>query len=57
LEKYLNAYDKLSKIRFVNNLLNDYKERVQSATSVSDVELIVKEYCEKLDSFFFNSNV
>jgi hypothetical protein len=57
LEKYLNAYDKLSKIRFVNNLLNDYKERVQSASSVSDVELIVKEYCEKLDSFFFNPNV
>jgi hypothetical protein len=57
LEKYLNAYDKLSKIRFGNNLLNDYKERVQSASSVSDVELIVKEYCEKLDSFFFNPNV
>lgn len=57
LEKYLNAYDKLSKIRFVNNLLNDYKERVQSASSVSDVELIVKEYCEKLDSFFFKETM
>lgn len=55
LEKYLNAYDKLSKIRFVSNLLNGYKERVLSAKNVQEVEDIVREYCEKLDNFMFSN--
>jgi hypothetical protein len=49
LEKYLNAYDKLSKIRFVNNMLSSYKDRVMESKSVEEIEVIIREYYEKIE--------
>jgi hypothetical protein len=49
LEKYLNAYDKLSKIRFVNNMLSSYKDRVMESKSVEEIEVIIQEYYEKIE--------
>lgn len=54
LEKYLNAYDKLSKIRFVNNMLSSYKDRVMESKSVEEIEVIIREYYEKIEQFFFS---
>ena len=54
LEKYLNAYDKLSKVKFVNDFLNTSKEAVENSTSVEEVETAMKEYCEKLNKYFYN---
>lgn len=54
LEKYLNAYDKLSKIRFVNNMLSSYKDRVIESKSVEEIEVIIREYYEKIEQFFFS---
>jgi hypothetical protein len=49
LEKYLNAYDKLSKIRFVNNMLSSYKDRVMESKNVEEIEVIIREYYEKIE--------
>lgn len=54
LEKYLNAYDKLSKIRFVNNMLSSYKDRVMESKNVEEIEVIIREYYEKIEQFFFS---
>lgn len=54
LEKYLNAYDKLSKIKFINDLLNTSKDRVDNSKTTEEVFDAVKEYNEKLDKFLFS---
>lgn len=57
LEKYLNAYDKLSKIKFVNDLLNKYKDIILAAKTQEDIDAAIKEYTEKLDVFFYHPDV
>ena len=41
LEKYLNAYDKISKVNFVNTLLNEMREKVLNANSEEEVKNIM----------------
>jgi len=48
LEKYLNAYDKLKDIKFVNDLLNEAKENVMSADTEEKVAEAVDSYKKKL---------
>ena len=48
LEKYLNAYDKLKDVKFVNDLLNNAKDEVLSSESEESVEKAVDEYKRKL---------
>jgi len=54
LEKYLNALDKLSKIKFVDNLLNTYKAKVSECESEDKIIETIKEYQNALDRYFYN---
>ena len=56
LEKYLNAYDKISTVRFVSDMLNSAHDAVKSAKSVEEVENAVREYCEKVKRCFRSEN-
>lgn len=53
LEKYLNAYDKLAKVKFVADLLNGAKDKVSAAKDVPEVTEAVREYCGQLDKYMF----
>lgn len=53
LEDYLNSFDQLSKIGFINKLLQDAKRQVLDATTEEEVDLAIKTYKEKLDSNFY----
>lgn len=55
LETYLNAYDKLSKIKFIDDLMNKYKDVVNKSETPEAVTTAVKEYCDKLDNFMFTA--
>ena len=54
LETYLNAYDKLAKIRFTNSILNEAKDSINKSQSIEDVKTSMKEYTEKLDKYLFS---
>lgn len=51
LETYLNAYDKLFKIKYVTDVLNEAKTAVDNAQSVEEVEAAVDSYKKKISSF------
>ena len=57
LEKYLNAYDKLSKINFINNLLNEIKDDVKSAETIEDINLAVEKNKNVLDQYFYTKQL
>jgi 5-bromo-4-chloroindolyl phosphate hydrolysis protein len=48
LEKYLNAYDKLKDIKFVNDMLNDTKNAIMCSDSEEKVSEVVDNYKKKL---------
>lgn len=54
LEKYLNSLDKLSKIKFVDNLLNTYKMKILGCTTEDEINKAVEDYQNELDRYFFN---
>ena len=51
LENYLNAYDNLSKIQNVCNILNESKEKIESATTEQEVAIIKCEYIKQINKF------
>ena len=51
LEKYLNAYDKLTNVKYVYDILNAIKQNIENSTTISDIEKYVNEYKEKLQAF------
>jgi hypothetical protein len=51
LENYLNAYDNLSKIQNVCNILNESKEKIESATTEQEVAIIKDEYVKQINKF------
>ena len=50
LEKYLNAYDKISKIQFIRDLLADTSSKIDAAETTKDINAILTEYEYKLIS-------
>lgn len=44
LEKYLNAYDKLSSIKNIINILSDTRDKIQNAQSIEEINTILKIY-------------
>jgi glutathionyl-hydroquinone reductase len=57
LEKYLNAYDALSKIRFTNTVLSEAKTSIINANNRDDIINAINVYQEKLKLFDKNSEV
>ena len=53
LEKYLNSYDKLKKVKFVHDFLSSTKEKVESAQDEQTIKKAVDEYKDKLQSLFY----
>lgn len=51
LEKYLNAYDALAKIKFINTVLSDAKTSILNANTRDDIINAIKTYQEKLNLF------
>ena len=51
LEKYLNAYDKISKIQFIRDLLADTSSKIDAAETTKDINAILTEYENKLKMF------
>lgn len=57
LEKYLNAYDALSKIKFINTVLSEAKTSILNANKYDDIINAIKIYQEKLSLFEKQSEV
>lgn len=57
LEKYLNAYDALSKIRFTNTVLSEAKTSISNANNRDDIINAINIYQEKLKLFDKNTEV
>lgn len=53
LEAYLNSLDKLQKIDFVNGILREAKESIESAESEEDINKAVAKYKETVYSHFY----
>lgn len=51
LEKYLNAYDKLFKVKYVYDTLNAVKIDIENATDSNTISKIMAEYNKKIDAF------
>lgn len=51
LEKYLNAYDNLTKIQNVCNILNESKEKVESASTEDEIYKIRDDYLNEIKKF------
>lgn len=51
LEKYLNSYDNLSKIQNVCNILNESKEKLDSASTEEEILKIKEEYLKEIHKF------
>ena len=51
LEKYLNAYDKLFKIKHVNDALNSVKLNVENASSADEINKAMSEYDKTIAAF------
>jgi hypothetical protein len=51
LEKYLNAYDNLTKIQNICNILTESKEKIDSAQSKEEIEQIRCEYLSQIEKF------
>ena len=51
LEKYLNAYDALAKVKFINTVLSDAKTSILRANTRDDIINAIKTYQEKLNLF------
>lgn len=51
LEKYLNAYDKLFRIKYVNDLLNNAKNKIENAQSIDEINNAIQEYKQQIDHF------
>jgi isochorismate synthase EntC len=51
LEKYLNAYDKLFRIKYVNDLLNNAKNKIENAQSIDEINNVIQEYKQQIDHF------
>ena len=51
LEKYLNAYDKLFKIKYVNDILNTVQQSVEAATTEKEIDDAMAKYMSKIKAF------
>jgi hypothetical protein len=51
LENYLNAYDNLTKIQNICNILNESKEKIDSAASKDEILKIKEEYLSQIKNF------
>lgn len=57
LEKYLNAYDKLSKINFTNSLLNKIHTRILEATSEDQINKILINSQDEIKKYFYTPQI
>lgn len=55
LETYLNAYDKLFKIKYVTDILNTAKDSVENAETVESLKQTIDEYKVKISAFNDNT--
>lgn len=57
LEKYLNGYDRLAKISYVNSILTSMREKVTNAMSIEAVNQCMAENEELIKSRFYAHDV
>ena len=57
LEKYLNSFDKIKKISFINDLLNDAKNKVLNANEEKTVDDTIQEYKDKLNMYLHTADL
>lgn len=51
LEKYLNSYDKLTKIKNISDFLNGVKDRINNAETIDDVHHQIEIYKSNLSNY------
>lgn len=51
LEKYLNAYDKLVILSFVQKILQEARNDIENSTTVDEIRQRVDQYNNKIDSY------
>lgn len=55
LESYLNGYDKLKKVTFINRILNESRDKIKAAKTVDEINSIKKEYIDKITNLFYKN--
>jgi hypothetical protein len=51
LEKYLNAYDRIAKVKYVYELMDGTRQKVMMSKTPEDVDAAVGEYLKKIQDF------
>lgn len=51
LEKYLNSYDKLIHIKHIVDFLNDIKQKIESSSTIDEVNDVLKIYKSNLKNY------
>ena len=55
LESYLNGYDKLKKVTFINRILNESRDKIKEAKTVDEINSIKKDYIDKITNLFYKN--
>lgn len=55
LESYLNGYDKLKRLTFINNILTDSKEKMRNAKTADEINSIKKNYVDRITNLFYKN--
>lgn len=51
LEKYLNAYDRIARVKYVYDLMDGTRQKVLASKTVEEVDFAMDEYLKKLQDF------
>lgn len=51
LEKYLNSYDKLTKIKHISDFLNEVKDKINNAETLTEIQQQVEIYKSNLSNY------
>lgn len=51
LEKYLNSYDKLAKIKHISDFLNEVKDKINNAETLTEVQQQIEIYKSNLSNY------
>lgn len=53
LEDYLNSLEAVQRVSFINKMLQNAKNAVESATTLEDIHKAIDEYKSKIDVSFY----
>ena len=55
LESYLNGYDKLKKVTFINKILTESRDRIREATTADEINEVKQGYIDDITNLFYKN--